>query len=146
MREAGIPLRPTLVAFTPWTTLDDYRAMLDFVDAKDLIDAWTRSSTRSGSSCRRARSWPPPGHALTSGSWSSALLLCVEPSRPPDGRAPGRCGAGRPGGGAAHADDAATFERVRALAAARAAARRDGCVAPPPGSARPPRLTEPWFC
>jgi hypothetical protein len=39
MREAGIPLRPTWVAFTPWTTLDDYRAMLDFVDAEDLVDA-----------------------------------------------------------------------------------------------------------
>ena len=35
---AGIALRPTWVAFTPWTTLDDYRAMLDFVDAEDLVD------------------------------------------------------------------------------------------------------------
>ena len=37
-REAGIALRPTWVAFTPWTTLDDYREMLDFVEAEGLID------------------------------------------------------------------------------------------------------------
>ncbi|MCH7686779.1 MAG: radical SAM protein [Planctomycetes bacterium] len=37
-RDAGIPLRPTWVAFTPWTTQDDYREMLDFVEANGLID------------------------------------------------------------------------------------------------------------
>ena len=36
---AGITLRPTFVPFTPWTTLDDYRALLDFIEEKDLIDA-----------------------------------------------------------------------------------------------------------
>lgn len=37
-REAGIPLRPTWVAFTPWTTLDDYCEVLHFVEANGLID------------------------------------------------------------------------------------------------------------
>ncbi|MGH7368704.1 MAG: CUAEP/CCAEP-tail radical SAM (seleno)protein, partial [Candidatus Rokuibacteriota bacterium] len=37
-REAGITLRPTWVAFTPWTTLDDHRAWLDFLAAEQLID------------------------------------------------------------------------------------------------------------
>ena len=37
-RDAGIPLRPTWVAFTPWTTLDDYQEMLEFVEANGLID------------------------------------------------------------------------------------------------------------
>ena len=37
-RDAGIPLRPTWVAFTPWTTLDDYLDMLSFVEANGLID------------------------------------------------------------------------------------------------------------
>jgi hypothetical protein len=48
----------------------------------------------------------------------------------------------------AHADDAETFGRVQALAAA-----ADGVPARPlpaaltrPDRARPPRLTEPWFC
>jgi hypothetical protein len=35
---AGITLRPTWVAFTPWTRHEDYREMLDFIDRHDLID------------------------------------------------------------------------------------------------------------
>ena len=38
VRDAGIALRPTWVAFTPWTTLDDYCEVLDFVEANGLID------------------------------------------------------------------------------------------------------------
>ena len=37
-RKAGIAMRPTWVAFTPWTTLDDYLEMLHFVEANDLVD------------------------------------------------------------------------------------------------------------
>lgn len=36
-RDAGIPLRPSFVAFTPWTTLDDYLDMLTFVEEQGLI-------------------------------------------------------------------------------------------------------------
>src|SRR5713226_9068149 len=39
VRFAGITLRPTWVPFTPWTTLDDYREMLDFVERETLVDA-----------------------------------------------------------------------------------------------------------
>ena len=39
VREAGIALRPTWVPFTPWTTLADYREILDFVETEDLVDA-----------------------------------------------------------------------------------------------------------
>ena len=35
---AGIALRPTWVAFTPWTTLGDYLDMLAFIEANRLID------------------------------------------------------------------------------------------------------------
>src|SRR4029077_16489440 len=38
-RAAGLSLRPTWVAFTPWTTLAGYRAWLDFIAAKGLVDA-----------------------------------------------------------------------------------------------------------
>ncbi|MBA2484685.1 MAG: radical SAM protein, partial [Nitrospira sp.] len=31
VREAGLALRPSFVAFTPWTSLDDYLHMLDMV-------------------------------------------------------------------------------------------------------------------
>ena len=37
-RAARLALRPTWVAFTPWTTVPDYRAMLEFVWDEDLID------------------------------------------------------------------------------------------------------------
>ncbi|MBF6591852.1 MAG: radical SAM protein [Ktedonobacterales bacterium] len=35
---AGIPPRPTLVAFTPWTTRRDYLDILDFVEEHDLVE------------------------------------------------------------------------------------------------------------
>jgi radical SAM superfamily enzyme YgiQ (UPF0313 family) len=38
VRDAGIALRPTWVSFTPWTTLDDFIEVLDFVEANGLID------------------------------------------------------------------------------------------------------------
>ena len=37
-RSAGIAMRPTWVAFTPWTTRADYCEMLDFTEASGLID------------------------------------------------------------------------------------------------------------
>jgi len=37
VRDTGITLRPTWVPFTPWTTLDDYMDILDFVHAEGLI-------------------------------------------------------------------------------------------------------------
>jgi len=38
VRDAGIALRPTWVMFTPWTTLDDYCEVLNFLEANGLID------------------------------------------------------------------------------------------------------------
>jgi hypothetical protein len=37
-RDAGVPLAPTFVAFTPWTTLDGYRDLLTTIAALDLIE------------------------------------------------------------------------------------------------------------
>lgn len=37
-RSAGIAMRPTWVAFTPWTTREDYCEMLHFTEANGLID------------------------------------------------------------------------------------------------------------
>jgi len=36
-RDANVTLRPSLVSFTPWTTLDDYLKVLEFVQEYDLI-------------------------------------------------------------------------------------------------------------
>lgn len=35
---AGVPMRPTLVSFSPWTTPDDYLQMLAFVAEHDLVE------------------------------------------------------------------------------------------------------------
>ena len=37
-REANITLRPSFVAFTPWTTLADFVEMLRFIESNDLIE------------------------------------------------------------------------------------------------------------
>jgi radical SAM superfamily enzyme YgiQ (UPF0313 family) len=37
-RSAGITMRPTWVAFTPWTTREDYCEILNFTEANGLID------------------------------------------------------------------------------------------------------------
>ena len=36
--QTGITLRPTWVAFTPWTTRSDYLEMLEFAETNDIID------------------------------------------------------------------------------------------------------------
>jgi len=36
-RDAGLTLAPTFVAFTPWTTLEAYRNLLDTIDAMGLV-------------------------------------------------------------------------------------------------------------
>ncbi len=38
VEDAGIPLRPTFVAFTPWTTADDYLETLEFIAERDLVE------------------------------------------------------------------------------------------------------------
>ncbi len=38
LHAAGIPMRPTFVTFTPWTTRQDLIELLDFVEDHDLID------------------------------------------------------------------------------------------------------------
>ncbi len=150
MRQVGIPLRPTWVAFTPWTTLDDYRAMVDFVDGEDLVDAVDPVQYS-------LRLLVPPGSLLTdhpamrphlgplverafSYTWTHPDprmdALQAEVTRVVEAAAE------------AHADDAVTFDQVRACVDATAGAPPRTLPAGRvlPERARPPRLTEPWFC
>ena len=39
MREVGLPLAPTFVAFTPWTSVEAYAQLLETVDALTLVEA-----------------------------------------------------------------------------------------------------------
>jgi radical SAM superfamily enzyme YgiQ (UPF0313 family) len=149
-REAGIALRPTWVAFTPWTTLDDYRAMVDFIEAEELVDAVDPvqyslrllvppGSLLAGHPAMRSHLGP-----LIDGAFSYAWshpdprmdALQAEVARVVEAAAE------------AHAEDAGTFDQVRALgdAAAGESPRRLPARLGRPDRPRPPRLTEPWFC
>jgi radical SAM superfamily enzyme YgiQ (UPF0313 family) len=150
MRESGIPLRPTWVAFTPWTTFDDYRAMLDFVDREDLVDAVDPVQYS-------LRLLVPPGSLLVDHpAMRPHLGPLVERAfsyrwTHPDPRMDAlQAEVARlvEAAAEAHADEAVTFDRVRAAVdvMAGAAGRSLPAGRARPGRPRPPRLTEPWFC
>jgi radical SAM superfamily enzyme YgiQ (UPF0313 family) len=142
-REAGIALRPTWVAFTPWTTRGDYQAMVDFVASEDLVHHVDPVQFS-------VRLLIPPG----------SLLLETEALRPhlgrlvPDGfhyhwthpdpamdALHGAVSAIVADAAARREDAAVTFERIALAAGAPARA----AIGTPEG-ARPPRLSESWFC
>jgi radical SAM superfamily enzyme YgiQ (UPF0313 family) len=147
-RAAGIALRPTWVAFTPWTTLDGYREWLDFLAAESLVDHV--DPVQYG-----IRLLVPPGSLLLDLPEMRAHVGELVPGGfhhrwvHPDPRVDRLADdvAALVAAAAERDEDAAlTFDRVRALAAAAA-----GAAAPPPlalaaDRRRPPRLTEPWFC
>jgi radical SAM superfamily enzyme YgiQ (UPF0313 family) len=149
VRAAGLTLRPTWVAFTPWTTLDDYREMLDFVEREGLIDHVDPVQYS-------IRLLVPPGSLLAeSDAMRPHLDELVAADfhyrwRHPDPRMEElqAAVAARVAEAAGRGEDAAvTFDRIRRLSD-EAAGRPARPPAAPPGAdrRRPPRLTEPWFC
>lgn len=150
VRAAGIALRPTWVAFTPWTTLDDYRHMLDFVETEGLIDHVDPVQYS-------IRLLVPPGSLLLeSPALGPHLGRLVEDAfyyewRHPDPRMDALHAevTAAVEGAAERGDDAAvTFDHIRALAdvAAGAAPRPAVAARLAADRPRPPYLTEPWFC
>ncbi len=149
-RQAGIALRPTWVAFTPWTTLDDHRAWLDFLADEALIDAV--DPVQYG-----LRLLVPPGSLLLE---SAALRPHLGPLEQetlsyrwthPDPRMDAlQAETAQAVAQAVEAseDAPAIFDRVRALAATAAGVEAPASVAAgmSKGRKRPPRLTEAWFC
>jgi radical SAM superfamily enzyme YgiQ (UPF0313 family) len=147
-RAAGIALRPTWVAFTPWTTLDGYRRWLDFLAAEGLVDHV--DPVQYG-----IRLLVPPGSLLLELPEMREHLGDLVPGgfhyrwTHPDSRVE-RLADEIAGAVAAaaerHEDAAVTFDRVRTLAAAAAGAPAPPSLGLPAKRTRPPRLTEPWFC
>ena len=149
-REVSITLRPTWVAFTPWTTLDDHRAWLDFLAAESLIDAV--DPVQYG-----LRLLVPPGSGLLG---TAALAPHLGPLE--DATLSYRWTHPDPRMDALQAETAdevaravdrreeapAIFDRVRALAARAAGVEAPAPVADTMGRDRhrAPRLTEAWFC
>ncbi len=147
MAAADIPLRPSLVAFTPWTTLDDYLALLAFVEGRDLVEMIDPVQYS-------IRLLVPPGSALLESAreWLGELDRAAFSYRwrHPDDRMDSlslQVQAIVEEAECEQRDVWATF-----LAVKTAAYRTAGLPAPAamrrPASHRPepPRLTESWFC
>jgi radical SAM superfamily enzyme YgiQ (UPF0313 family) len=151
VREAGLVLRPSLVAFTPWTTLDDYLDVLDVVRREDLVDHLDPVQYA-------IRLLVPPGSLLLEHDGIRPHLGAFDPAAfgyrwtHPDPRMDAlHRGVSERVAAAARAseDPRSTFAAVCELA--RAAAGRPAMVSTGAEEAaarrrRVPRLTEPWFC
>lgn len=149
-RTAGVALRPSFVPFTPWTTLEDYLELLQFIEAQDLfyhldpVQLSIRLLLPPGSSLlgtpqmvpfigkldpdRFSYDWthPDPRMQLLEAQVAEAVEQAVQVSE----------------------DPVRTFCRIKGLALSVMAGRP---VAPPdlairPKGGRSPRLTESWFC
>ena len=151
LKEIGIALRPSLVPFTPWETLDSYLHIFDCIENKGLIDyidpvQYTiRLLVPPGSSLLSQPSIQPYLGALDQESFSyrwihpdprmdelhKAVTVAVESAS--------QIGE----------DAFVTFHRLRNLTYA-ALGREESSIAFPlnfePNRKRPPRLTEDWFC
>jgi radical SAM superfamily enzyme YgiQ (UPF0313 family) len=150
-RAAGIALRPSLVPFSPWETLDSYLELLDWIEARGLLDQIDPVHLS-------IRLLIPPGSKLLELDEVRAQLGPLEPSKlsyawsHPDPRMDALQRAvysAVEGAVACGEDPRATFARVRALA--RAAADGQPLTAAPPvaaaaAGARSPHLSETWFC
>lgn len=150
LRGAGIWMRPSLVAFTPWTTRADYQEMLNRVEALDLVEAIDPVQYS-------IRLLVPPGSALLDRPETRSWLGDLDPaafayrwSHPDPAMDALHAGvAARVEEAARRREEAGeTFAAVRALV---------GDLIPPAPSSRdragrgtggagPPRMTEAWFC
>src|SRR3989441_876442 len=146
--EAGIALRPTWVAFTPWTTLEDYRELLDFVEAHGLVDAIDPVQYS-------IRLLVPPGSLLLESAALGPFLGELVADQfyhrwtHPDPRMEALHAevSSVVAAAADRREDAAfTFQRVRELADRTAGVPPRPLAAPDADRRRAPRLTEPWFC
>ena len=150
VRGAGIELRPSLLPFTPWTTLRDHLALLDFVAAEELFESvdpvhlsirlllpagsllLDRPETRPQLRARIAGAgeieWVHPDPLMDALAADSSALVAEAAD-----------------GGE---DSLLTHLRLRRLVAEAAAASGigwdPGATVPPRRSL--PRLSEPWFC
>jgi radical SAM superfamily enzyme YgiQ (UPF0313 family) len=145
---AGMALRPTWVPFTPWTTLEDYRELLDFVESHELIDAIDPVQYS-------IRLLVPPGSLLLESPALRPFLGDLVKDQfyfrwtHPDSRMEAlhhEVSSAVAGAADRNQDAADTFYRVRGLADGASGVGPRPFAPPAPGRKRPPRLTEPWFC
>ncbi len=146
--DAGIAIRPSLLPFTPWTTLDDYLELLGFIEDQEIIENVDPVHLS-------IRLLVPPGSALLSQpgteEWIGPLVEASftytwTHADPRVDQLQGQVAAIAERANESGLDPYETFAAIRA--AAYEAARKT----PPIGALRrrsrkaPPRLTESWFC
>jgi radical SAM superfamily enzyme YgiQ (UPF0313 family) len=143
----GVPMRPSLMPFSPWETLDSYLELLGFVADRDLIDAVDPVHFS-------IRLLVPPGSLLLADPTSAEWLGELDPAnftyrwRHPDPRMDElQVAVASIAEDAAASNESATATFARIWGAAHATAGRVAPPLPPTGRrSRPPRLTESWFC
>lgn len=149
VRDAGIALRPTWVPFTPWTTLEDYRDVLAFVEQEQLVGHVDPVQYS-------IRLLVPPGSLLLDSAAMRPHLDGLVANdfyhrwRHPDPRMDAlhaQVSAAVADAADRTEDAVVTFRRVQRLADEMAGLPARARLAPvDSGRPRPPRLTEPWFC
>ena len=154
VREAGLALRPSLVAFTPWTTLDDCLDMFDTVETQDLIDAIDpvqysiRLLIPPGSALLNASDEPAPVRRFLGPLDQGGFQYHWTHPDPRVDRLHASISVAVEDAAKRGEDARVTFDRLRTLAY-RMADRDPPAACPscaPVEKARPPRMTEPWFC
>ena len=150
LQDTGVALRPSWVMFTPWTTLDDYIKVLEFLQKHSLIDhvAPVQYAIRllipPGSSLLECAAMKPHlgmlNHASFSYEWTHPDFRMDELHKIVSSLVERDVQAGK--------DEVDIFYRVWALAAKmRGEARPDLaqriCQ---PNRIQVPRITEPWYC
>lgn len=147
---AGIPMRPSLLPFTPWTTLDDYLELLDFFASRRLLDQVDPVHFA-------IRLLIPPDSALLRANAGAPWLGDLDAAaftyrwRHPDPRLDALhagVAAAVETGEREGADPVTTFAQIEALAYRYAGAEPPARSPQLAAAARPttPRLTESWFC
>ena len=145
-REAGLPLRPSLVPFTPWSTLADFLDLLEVFEARGLLPTLDPVQLS-------IRLLVPPGSLLEGDP--EIAFEGLEPSaltwrwRHPDPRMDAlqaRVAAEVEAGAARGDEPLATIARVKVLALAAAGLPHGHVRTLAPDQQRVPRLTESWFC
>jgi hypothetical protein len=143
--DAGLALRPSLVPFTPWSTLEDFLDLLETFEGR----GWLPQLDPVQLSIRLL---VPPGSLLEghpeiafAGLDPGALAWRWRHPDPAMDALQARVAAAVEDGAARSEDRLATVARVKALALA-AAGRPHVHVEIRPDPRRVPRLTESWFC
>lgn len=156
VRSAGLTLRPSLVAFTPWTTLDDYIEMFDLVESLDLVDAidpvqyTVRLLIPPGSALlTQAEAQPAPMRAFLSPLDQANFQYPWTHPDPRMDKLHDAVTAAVEEAARLDQDPAGTFDDLRDLACQTAGRKVPRSMSPRTDRRlrnRPPRLTEPWFC